>query len=117
MISLIIPCFNCGDYIGGHLARLSAFLAAHFSDFEIVAVDDGSIDGTAQRLKECAQKDSRIKVIALGSNQGKGAAVKAGVLASQGDIIIFTDADLPYDLAAIPLCAKALEDEYDVVLG
>lgn len=117
MISLVIPCYNSAAYIKEHLERLATFLATHFSEFEIIAVDDGSSDTTLEVLTECAAADSHIKVLAQKPNRGKGAAVKAGVLASRGEVVIFTDADLPYNLDAIPTFAQALRSGTDVVLG
>ncbi len=117
MISLIIPCYNSAAYIAEHLKRLSSFLALHFSEFEIIAVDDGSTDATLDELTSCAAVDSHITVVAGGANKGKGAAVTSGVKASHGEVLLFTDADLPYNLDAILTFAKALESGADVVLG
>ena len=117
MISLVIPCYNCASFIEEHLIRLAAFLTAHFSKFDIIAVNDGSIDNTLEVLHTCAAADTRIKVFSYAPNRGKGAAVKVGMLASRGEVAIFTDADLPYNLEAIPAFAKALEGGFDVALG
>ncbi len=116
MLSVIIPCYNCASYIPKHLSRLSRYLGTQFQEFEIVAVDDGSSDQTVESLRGYATTDSHVRIVALAHNQGKGAAVRAGILASRGEICIFTDADLPYDLAAMSIFAKAL-GEVDVVLG
>lgn len=116
MLSVVIPCYNCSSYIPGHLARLSEYLATQFQEFEIIAVDDGSSDNTVECLEEYAAKDTHARVVVLAQNQGKGAAVEAGMLASRGDVIIFTDADLPYDLSAMTSFTRALDDA-DVVLG
>ena len=117
MVSVVIPCYNSARYIAEHLRRLSTFLGGYFAEFEIVVVDDGSRDATAHVVRVCAHEDAHIRVITLLQNSGKGAAVKAGMLASRGAVVLFTDADLPYDLEAIPYFARALEDSCDVVLG
>lgn len=116
MISVVVPCYRAAPYIDDHVAALQAFLEAQFPQFEIVLVDDGSPDDTAARLRALAAKDSRMKAIVLPHNCGKGAAVKTGALEAEGEYIIFTDADLPYDLAAIPAMVSALSTN-DVVLG
>lgn len=117
MISVIIPCYNSAAYIGEHVVQLSTFLKALGESFEIVVVDDGSSDETVSILKKCAEQDSQIRVVAFPANRGKGAAVKAGMLQARGDSVLFTDADLPYDLMGIPAFLEALRSGSAVVLG
>lgn len=116
MISLIVPCYNSASYIDAHVEKLLAFLG-RFPQFEIILVDDGSSDDTPHMLAGWNQRDARVVAVLLGKNLGKGAAVKNGVERSSGDIILFTDADLPYDLSAIPKFVQAIEGGVDVVLG
>ncbi len=84
-ISAIIPAYNEAERIGAVLKSL----AAAPSVAEVIVVDDGSTDGTA----EVAQRYG-VKVVRLGENQGKGAAMAAGVREAQGDTLLFLDADL-----------------------
>jgi glycosyltransferase involved in cell wall biosynthesis len=116
MLSLIIPYYNSALYIEDNLRRLLDFLPQHFDSFEIIAVDDGSSDATPERLKNLAA-DSRVQTVLLPQNVGKGGALKAGVAASRGEYVLFTDADLPYDLSALPRFVEALESGCEVVLG
>ena len=115
-LSLVIPCYNCAEYIDAHVQTLLNFLPQLGRPFEIILVDDCSKDATLSHLKAW-ERNSHVRVVALNPNQGKGAAVKAGVLASSGDIVIFTDADLPYDLSAVLQCVEQIENGADVVLG
>jgi glycosyltransferase involved in cell wall biosynthesis len=85
-------------------------------DKEIIVVDDCSTDGTADILK--LEADSSIKVIRHAKNQGKGAAVRTGLAAATGDMIIIQDADLEYDPEEYPsLLAPILAEKADVVFG
>lgn len=117
MLSLIIPCFNAASTIETQIRRLVSFLEKHFPAFEVIVVDDGSADATAEKLAVLEKSDPRVYAVVLPHNQGKGAAVTAGVLKSRGDFVIFTDADLPYDLEAIPRFVDYIRGGYDVILG
>ena len=97
-LSLVVPAFNESRAIGATLHDLSTFFEATGFDYEILVVDDGSTDGTAEVVKGCAELDSSIRTLRLSQNQGKGAALKRGVLDASGEVIAFIDADLPYQL-------------------
>lgn len=88
--SIILPVYN-GEETLPH--ALNAVLAQTFSRFELIAVDDGSTDGTARLLKEAADCDARIRVVTLPENRGLGAARNAGIAESAGETLIFMDAD------------------------
>jgi len=99
-LSVILPVFNAEAFIQQSLARLEVFLTGGFDSFEIIAVDDGSQDATLARLR--AVTSPYISVVSLPQNRGKFAAIKAGVRVAKGSCILFTDADIPYDLEALP---------------
>ncbi len=86
-------------------------------DYEMLFVDDGSVDGSAARLEELAAGDPRVKVVRLRRNFGQTAALQAGIDWSSGDILVTMDGDLQNDPADIPLLLDKLAEGYDAVLG
>jgi glycosyltransferase involved in cell wall biosynthesis len=112
-LSVIIPVYNEVESIREIVKRVQETKLA----WEIVLVDDGSIDGTRDLLKEMDGKDN-VRVILHEKNQGKGAAVRTGFDAAKGDILLIQDADLEYDPRDYPTLVKPLEEGIaDVVYG
>ena len=115
-ISLVIPVCNGADFIADTVASSRDFLARRRLNFEIVVVDDGSTDGTAAAIRPLT--DERVSLIELSSNQGKFGALTLGMAEARGACRVFTDADLPYDLEAIPYIAELVnEGGFHVVVG
>ena len=117
--SLVIPMYDEGTRIGRTIAAL-ADSPLRRSGVEFVLVDDGSGDGTptiaARELAAHGLDDSQ--VVRLERNMGKGAAVRAGMLAARGEIRVFVDADLCVDTADIERCFEEIEEgRADVVYG
>lgn len=114
VLSVIIPCFNEEKYIEEIIKRIQS---SSVPQLEIIVVDDGSWDGTKMILKEKIEKNVS-KVIYLEKNMGKGAAVRKGLEAATGDMIIIQDADLEYSPDEYPKLIKPiLEGKADVVYG
>ncbi|MCX7619691.1 MAG: glycosyltransferase [Acidimicrobiales bacterium] len=113
-LSVVIPAYR-EQRIGETVERLRSELekVAEDGGLEILVVDDGSGDGTAERA-EAAGAD---QVIRFSSNRGKGAAVRAGMLAARGRAIAFTDADLSYSPDQILGLLEQIESGWDVVVG
>jgi glycosyltransferase involved in cell wall biosynthesis len=115
-LSVIMPVFNEARTLLNILGRVEAVPIAK----ELLIVDDGSSDGTRELLKNLppAAAQTARKIIFQEKNQGKGACIRAGIAAAQGDYIIVQDADLEYDPADFPaLLAPLLNGTADVVYG
>ncbi len=116
LISVVIPVKDERANLRPLVTRLRAALVEQPA-WEIVFVDDGSIDGTAQELGQLAAEDGRVKVVRLRRNFGQSAAMQAGFDHAIGDVVVTMDGDLQNDPADIPAMLAKLEDGYDVVLG
>ncbi len=116
-LSIIIPAYNEENTIGEVLDNLKKldFLSG---SREFIVVDDGSKDNTAKIIKEKSKKISEINFIQHEKNKGKGAAVRTGIQASKGKVLIVQDADLEYSPSDIPrLIEPILKNKTKVVYG
>lgn len=116
-LSLVLPIYNEELVLERSLAAVIAFAERLPYSFELVCVDDGSKDRSAVILTEFERKEPRLRALAHGRNQGKGAAVRTGMLAARGRLQFFMDADLSTPLEELRGFIGALEAGYDVVLG
>lgn len=96
MLSIVMPCYNEKDTIEKIIAEVQSVDLGKTKK-EIIIVDDGSKDGTRDILKRLAKQHKNITLIFQEFNQGKGAALKKGILKTAGDVVIIQDADLEYD--------------------
>jgi glycosyltransferase involved in cell wall biosynthesis len=117
MISIIIPVYNEEATLARLYERVSEALAALGRPWELVLVNDGSVDGSAAVLDQLAANDKRVKVVHFCRNFGQTAAMMAGIDFASGEIIIPMDGDLQNDPADIPLLLDTLDEGYDVVSG
>jgi glycosyltransferase involved in cell wall biosynthesis len=112
-LSVIIPVYN----EIGTLDDIVAAVAGIPVDKEIILVDDGSTDGSREKLQEFEDRDG-IKVLLHDRNRGKGAAIRTGIAAAEKDLVIIQDADLEYDPREIPaLMQPIIDGKADVVYG
>ena len=114
-LSIVIPAYNEAARLPATLGEVSAWLSAHRPSSEIVLVDDGSSDETRAVL--AGFDDPRLVTIFAPENAGKGAAVRRGVLAARGDLVVFLDADLAYPLDQLELLLSHLEAGADLAIG
>jgi glycosyltransferase involved in cell wall biosynthesis len=116
-VSIFLPVYNEEPNLRPLHAKLDAALKALGRSAEIVYVDDGSSDGSLKILREIAEMDSRVRVVALRRNYGQTAAMAAGIDAARGKVLIPMDADLQNDPADIRRLLEKLDEGYDVVSG
>jgi len=113
-VSVIVPVFNERPTIAQLVERLLAVPL----DLEIIAVDDGSTDGTVEILEGLQANESLHAVIRSPRNAGKGAAIRRGIARATGDVIVVQDADLEYDPRELPrLIQPILDGKADAVVG
>ena len=115
-LSLVIPVYNEEESLPELFQELLEILKKISSNFEIIAVDDGSNDNSNSILREFAQKDDRIIVISFRRNYGQSAAFAAGFRIARGNVIVTMDADLQNDPHDIPLLLEKIKS-YDMVCG
>jgi glycosyltransferase involved in cell wall biosynthesis len=114
LLSVIVPVYNERNTVGEILRRMR--LVDVPIEREIIVVNDGSVDGTDKVL--AALEDSTVRVVAHPVNQGKGAAVRTGLAAARGDVVLIQDADLEYDPQDWPrLLAPLFQGRSRVVFG
>ena len=117
-LSVVIPLYNEFESIPALYDELTAALEATGRPYEVVVVDDGSKDGSFDRLREINARDPRWQIIRFRRNFGQTAGFAAGFAAAQGNIVITSDADLQNDPRDIPtLLEKMEEGGYDIVSG
>ena len=93
-LSVVIPAYNEALRVGSSLEKTQAFLESKPYPTELIAVDDGSKDGTPQVLREAAARFPSMRILRNEPNRGKGFSVRRGVLEARGEFVVFTDADL-----------------------
>jgi len=117
-LSLIIPVFNYEFQLPSNINHVLQELRAGIYSFEIVLVNDGSTDRTAEKMEELSRGNPEVIIINNEQNRGKGYAVKAGMQKARGKYLFFTDVDLPYGIKPVLSGVKVLmETDVDIVLG
>lgn len=118
MLSVVMPAYNEGNHIYDNLKEVSEVLSGFMKNYEIVAVNDGSLDNTKLEMLRCKQEDSHIRIVSYKDNRGKGHAIKCGVLKARGKYIAFLDSDLDLPAEQIEKYMEPLvSGQADVVIG
>jgi dolichyl-phosphate beta-glucosyltransferase len=115
-LSIVIPAYNEERRLPRTLDSIRAFLQAHQLYAEVIVVDDGSKDGTAQYVETRRADWPELRVVKNPGNRGKGYSVRHGMLEARGRIVLFTDADLSAPIEESPKLFAALES-HDVAIG
>ena len=115
--SIVIPAYNESARLGASLEQVLAYVRAQQWNAEVIVVNDGSRDNTAEIARTFAQKDPILRLVENPGNRGKGYSVRNGVLSSRGRIILFSDADLSSPIEEAPKLFQALEAGADIAIG
>jgi dolichyl-phosphate beta-glucosyltransferase len=114
--SIVIPAYNEGARLGASLEKVLSFVHSQQWQAEIVVVDDGSRDNTAEIIRSFAAKDPAVRLVENPGNRGKGYSVRNGMLNAQGEVLIFSDADLSSPIQESTKLLEALEGA-DIAIG
>lgn len=119
MISVVIPMYNEESIAEESMRTLCSAMDKMFKDgYEVVVSDDGSTDRTAETVRGLAGELPHLRLTSYPDNRGKGSAVREGILATVGDVVLYTDCDLAYGTDMIgTMEAKLRADGSDAVLG
>ena len=115
-LSIVFPCLDEAERLPGTLAAYLAHFPPDRAEVELVVVDDGSTDGTTAIADQVAAADPRVRVLRTTRNHGKGYAVRTGIRAAQGELVVFTDADGSYGPGQLERVVAAL-DRAPVAIG
>ena len=113
-LSIVIPMFNEAENVETTLGRVEKALASCKGSYEIVAVNDGSLDNTLEILKGVAARNEKVRITSYPKNIGRGMALRTGFRESKGEIVVSIDADLSYDPHYIMDFVKTLRAEQDI---
>ncbi|HEY8953942.1 MAG TPA: glycosyltransferase family 2 protein, partial [Candidatus Dormibacteraeota bacterium] len=117
MLSVVVLVFNEVESVAPLHEELIGVLDGLEIAYEVVYVDDGSRDGSTERLAQLTLKDPRIRVVSFRRNFGQTAAVQAGIDNARGEILVFMDGDMQNDPHDIPRLLQSMDAGYDVVSG
>jgi dolichyl-phosphate beta-glucosyltransferase len=116
-LSIVIPAYNEAGRLGPTLRSYHDYFARRGESFEIIVVDDGSIDGTTELVERAVTELREVRLIRLAQNQGKGFAVRSGVVNARGCMVLLADADGATAAAEIERLEAAIDDGADVAIG
>src|SRR3989344_717926 len=115
-ISVFLPTYNEEESIGEAVTKINDYLAKHFSVYEILVINDGSKDKTAEVVNKLAQRINNLKLINHPENRGYAQALRTGFQNCSKDLIFYTDSDGQFDINDLDKLLPLLAD-YDIVTG
>jgi len=116
-LSVIVPVYNEEKLISSTLVDIDGYLKTQAYEYEIIAVNDGSSDGTEKVLNVLEIEMKNIKIISNSANRGKGYSVRKGMLSASGEYRLFTDADNSTDIREVKKFLEILDSGIDVAIG
>jgi glycosyltransferase involved in cell wall biosynthesis len=115
--SIVIPAYNEGSRLRATLEKVLAYVREQGWDAEVIVVNDGSRDNTAEIMREFAENNSSVRLVENPGNRGKGYSVRNGMLKARGEVVLFSDADLSSPIEEMPKLLDALARGADIAIG
>lgn len=115
--SIVIPAYNESARLGATLEKVLAYIHTQGWNAEVIVVNDGSRDNTADVIRTFAAKDATVRLLENPGNHGKGYSVRNGMLNARGRVVLFSDADLSSPIEEAPKLFQALEQGADIAIG
>ena len=115
--SIVIPAYNESARLAASLEKVLAYVHAHRWNAEVIVVNDGSRDNTADIVRSFGAKDPALRLVENPGNRGKGYSVRNGMLNARGEILLFSDADLSSPIEEAPKLLQALDQGADIAIG
>src|SRR5436190_7063924 len=112
-ISVFFPCYNDADTIGSLVLDAEATLRTLTGDYEIIVINDGSRDASADVLRDLQPRVDRLQVITHETNRGYGSALRSGFSRASKDLVFYTDGDGQYDVKELRLLVVLMTDDVD----
>ena len=115
--SIVIPAYNEGKRLGATLEKVLGYVRAQGWNAEVIVVNDGSRDNTAEIVRGFAENDPTLRLVENPGNRGKGYSVRNGMLNARGEVVVFSDADLSSPIEEMPKLLEALAAGADIAIG
>jgi glycosyltransferase involved in cell wall biosynthesis len=115
--SIVIPAYNESARLGASLEKILSYIEQQGWAAEVIVVNDGSSDDTADIVRRFAQKNPAVRLVDNPGNRGKAYSVRNGILQARGKMVIFSDADLSSPIEEAPKLLQALADGADIAIG
>lgn len=116
-LSVVIPAYNEQSRLPATLASVHDYLTGRGMDFEVLVVDDGSHDSTPELVQAFASTHPSVRLLSYQPNQGKGHAIRTGILSAKGDLILIDDADGSSPIAEVERLERAITGGADIAIG
>ena len=114
-LSIVIPFYNEERNVAAFCEAIIVQARAITEDFELLLIDDGSIDGTWEKIMQCRLRESRVHAVRFSRNFGKEAALTAGLERAEGEAVLLMDGDFQHPPETIPILYNRLNENYDMV--